>query len=753
MAFEIKQYEDIVNDIVQRLLTTNTNLSDLNQSSIIRMLIETYSLELESEEFQGLYQQIRNVYEATRISTAEGEDLDEIGKLVGVTRRQGSNATCVVSMMRVSQSFDDFTIAAGNVVSTQPDGETEPLRFSVVSDTTFKGTITDEEHLYIDGIYNYRLNQRFYDSISNAKGYIGGVLTNLTKDVKWQEFKEFSGAIVEPTSIEVFDNCNATTDWINSADADAPVIDTVNKRQGTASLSLGKSGTTTASASYQKTLTAGLDLTNKTPNLKFRIGSPAALAAINKIVIHIGDSNINYLIFTLNQIDLVEGWNDFFLNTATSVSQGTPQIGNMKYFKIDIQTVTTGTTILNTDLNMDFIIFGTVENYFGDILQIIDDGAKPDNNTLMKLTYIPLSVEVICQAENIGVSYNVASGKLTYKVSALPNIVSIYNYPEATGGEDIETDDSLRGRITTSTSGLGKATADAIKTAVSSLSFVTSVNVVDMPLKNTTEVHQYFTGTLSYQLVHEVAQQNTNLILTVNKTSLGETLTDVDTTITVGSALLLPLSGYIKLDSEIIFYNGKAGNDLQNCIRGSEGTTAASHSSGIDCYQWFKPGTDFTIDTESKVQWTGSGNLPLNNDLMTIYYEYRWLAHINVFVSGPYTFTTPQNDEIIGKIEETKAAGIAYAYLTPVVTNVNVNASVKLLPGYSFASIQAAAVEALTAKLNSYDIAESIYLSQLIDVIMSIEGVNYTTIASPSGTVVIAESEIAKAGTIIINQI
>lgn len=49
------------------------------------------------------------------------------------------------------------------------------------------------------------------------------------------------------------------------------------------------------------------------------------------------------------------------------------------------------------------------------------------------------------------------------------------------------------------------------------------------------------------------------------------------TTITLNTTALLKDSGYIKVDDEIIYYSGKTATTLTNCVRGTLGTTAASH--------------------------------------------------------------------------------------------------------------------------------------------------------------------------------
>ena len=62
--------------------------------------------------------------------------------------------------------------------------------------------------------------------------------------------------------------------------------------------------------------------------------------------------------------------------------------------------------------------------------------------------------------------------------------------------------------------------------------------------------------------------------------TLNGTINSTVTTITLSSASGLATSGYIKLDSEIIYYGYITGNTLYSCSRGQAGTTAAAHTTG-----------------------------------------------------------------------------------------------------------------------------------------------------------------------------
>jgi hypothetical protein len=68
----------------------------------------------------------------------------------------------------------------------------------------------------------------------------------------------------------------------------------------------------------------------------------------------------------------------------------------------------------------------------------------------------------------------------------------------------------------------------------------------------------------------------------VNSTTatLAATITSTDTTITVSNASVLATSGFINIGTETIAYQNVSGNQLLNCFRGQNNTTAAAHTAG-----------------------------------------------------------------------------------------------------------------------------------------------------------------------------
>jgi hypothetical protein len=62
--------------------------------------------------------------------------------------------------------------------------------------------------------------------------------------------------------------------------------------------------------------------------------------------------------------------------------------------------------------------------------------------------------------------------------------------------------------------------------------------------------------------------------------TLNGTINDTATTITLSSTANLASVGFIKIDNETISYSNISGNQLVNCYRGQNNTTAAAHTTG-----------------------------------------------------------------------------------------------------------------------------------------------------------------------------
>ena len=89
----------------------------------------------------------------------------------------------------------------------------------------------------------------------------------------------------------------------------------------------------------------------------------------------------------------------------------------------------------------------------------------------------------------------------------------------------------------------------------------------------------------------------------VSSSTLNGGIDNVVTTITVASTASFTTTGAILIDSEYITYSGKTATDFTGCVRGADGTTAASHSNGALVVQSTSfPGWGQAFDGSSSIQ-------------------------------------------------------------------------------------------------------------------------------------------------------
>ena len=86
--------------------------------------------------------------------------------------------------------------------------------------------------------------------------------------------------------------------------------------------------------------------------------------------------------------------------------------------------------------------------------------------------------------------------------------------------------------------------------------------------------------------------------------TLDGSITSTATEITLNSVIGLPAAGFIKIDNEIINYGYISGNVLNNCFRGQQNTTAASHTTTTAVYLAQVPAVTVWPTPDSAQQYT-----------------------------------------------------------------------------------------------------------------------------------------------------
>lgn len=165
------------------------------------------------------------------------------------------------------------------------------------------------------------------------------------------------------------DACDAITDWVESADATAVTTDTSTKKEGTASLNMGKDGVASVNAYYTKTLGGAADLLTDGPSLLIwvYVADSSTLAALETksssgITVELSDNAgawTDYYTYKVGGSDaFYVGWN--FVEIGTSwltvpdSSTGVVTLSNVTDIKLAFKTTAAATTITHGNLKMDY---------------------------------------------------------------------------------------------------------------------------------------------------------------------------------------------------------------------------------------------------------------------------------------------------------------------------------------------------------------------------------------------------------------
>ena len=114
----------------------------------------------------------------------------------------------------------------------------------------------------------------------------------------------------------------------------------------------------------------------------------------------------------------------------------------------------------------------------------------------------------------------------------------------------------------------------------------TDINITRISETTYSQIPNKFANGRPIQVWVNRQSGNTN---STSSTTVATTIQPTDTTITLTSVANLPSSGYVNIDSETINYTNVFGNQLLNCVRGQNNTTAATHNAGANVYITYLP--------------------------------------------------------------------------------------------------------------------------------------------------------------------
>lgn len=377
MSINLKNQNDIVNSIIAALISNNPDsITDYNIGSVLRTIIEAIAEKIGYDgDVDSLYKQAYGTYLNSRIDTATSDSLDQLGSLVGVTRFTGGSAEGDVTFRAPAKLTSDLIIPANTQVGTVPNDENGQKIFNVTNDTTFYSSVTAEEHTFINGIFDYPLNQRFIDSVSGLSGISGGNNFVFTENTDFTLQENYDDYIVDTskaiTNIELFENiigyssneivtmdsCDATTSWGISGTNSVALNTTAGERkEGTGCINIVKSDGTSDKCTVYKTLLSSADISSKEVSVWYYIYDKTKISSIKMIA---GQDSSNFYYNTYLTANLVTGWNRLTVNSLNT-QFGSPATTNVDYVALDITTANASDTFAGNQQRMDYWFNDTI---------------------------------------------------------------------------------------------------------------------------------------------------------------------------------------------------------------------------------------------------------------------------------------------------------------------------------------------------------------------------------------------------------
>ena len=690
MQYTKKTTDQVKNNIILNIVNNVDEINDANIGSVLDFFVTGVSEELEEQ-----YNDLDLIYKGTRIKTATGDDLEQIGLVVGTQRRQGVEADGFVTFRRTEPTTSSFTITRNSIVGTQPNAEENTYEYLVTENIVFPASISGESQEFSDGVYIYQLDQRFIDDVTQITGISSGSGVTFTEDTDYEVDYNYKDTLINIDTITIVEDCTDDTAWTESLGADAVTDNTTEVYYGASALNLLKSATDTTEMRYVSTITPTVSLSGKSIFFMLYIDDVDVLADVSSIKFYVGSSAgiINSFEYSYSQSDLNVGWNRIKLDPLSPLikKNGNLDTGNVNFLQINITTSATNDIFNAGDLVMDMWFFATDYDYEGTVIKWNKDtaGNLPDDGTDFNINYVPLSMEVPVIANDVGAEYNVIAGRVNHKVTNIPNVDRIYNYNRISGGIDIEDDETYRDRIQNATFLQTNATVEAIRYSILALDFVRTVNILDMPEQTATnELHVYSSSTDKYALNHEVAQDDTNL-------KVGDTA---------------------------------GASDYVN-------------------------GTDFILTEYNEIDWSVGGASPVDGANFYVDYKYEQLGRFTVYVVGADgALTSTQLAEVEEVVEDTRSAGVIGTVTEPTYTNVSVDITLTLETSYTIGLVEDEIELAIAEYFNTLGPGDDVVLNKIVEKVINIRGVYDCDVTDIGGggsiNYTISEAEVALMGTI-----
>ena len=131
MPINIKSFEQTVEDILNRIVQSDVGLTDIGETSKLRIIVEAIVSEIDIQGYILSY-----IYEAFNTDNLTGANLEKRVSDLGIYRNAGTHAIGKVLFSRTAPTTTPTLIPKGTRVSTQPDDSGDIVTFVVTSNYT-----------------------------------------------------------------------------------------------------------------------------------------------------------------------------------------------------------------------------------------------------------------------------------------------------------------------------------------------------------------------------------------------------------------------------------------------------------------------------------------------------------------------------------------------------------------------------------------------------------------------------------------
>ena len=132
MSINIRDFDVMVNDTLQRIVDAGVGITNINVGSVIRTIVESIIAEIDIN-----YYQINQIYNALNIDNAVGADLDSLVSILGVVRKPATKCHGIVTFNITQPSSYDINIPFAQIISTRQDRNGNMVEFIVTDDDKY----------------------------------------------------------------------------------------------------------------------------------------------------------------------------------------------------------------------------------------------------------------------------------------------------------------------------------------------------------------------------------------------------------------------------------------------------------------------------------------------------------------------------------------------------------------------------------------------------------------------------------------